>query len=417
MKLSKKMPKAQTKFIVKIVLLIFTISTLLFPQNQMNSLKAKLKEQAGKKTIVVKVYAPSDEDAYLYRLFLFTWSTQNGYDEPDEDTDGLGNYTFTLYKPSKEELEQRRINAEKKAKLKANKEANEREKIFAEDPIAAFSYAIYTSDFEMFKKYYYPYKELVKKERIELAKVYIEKIKTYKEEKERERAALNISLYKFEKSMNIYQEEKDYREKIIAAGDTNVFYYIEKIEYDDSVKYYRTINFASYKEYNSKNNSFNKDIYHSPIINLLWKSNDKFFYDAIEFLEKDGTLLWEYVYLLNLPPFSSEKIKHEDVDKLCYAIKKMRSIFWLARENDYRNGNDFRHRIPEIFLETFSICESEDDALKIYNAFLYWYEKYKNWTDKNIPNYKGSLDAAFEYIKTKDDKILEILNDLSKKYY
>lgn len=74
----------------------------------------------------------------------------------------------------------------------------------------------------------------------------------------------------------------------------------------------------------------------------------------------------------------------------------MRSIFWLARENDYRNGNDFRHRIPEIFLETFSICESEDDALKIYNAFLYWYEKSKNWTDKNIPNYKSDLEYAFQ---------------------
>ena len=238
----------------------------------MNSLKAKLQKQAGQKTIVVKVYAPSDEDAYLYRLFLFTWSTQNGYDEPDEDTDGLGNYTFTLYKPSKEELEQRRIAAEKKAKTKAQKEANEREKIFAEDPIAAFSYAIYTSDFELFKKYYYPYKELVKKERVENSG---------------------------------------------ELGDTNVFYYI-----DDSKS--KILNHVSYKKYYSHNNSFDYPYNSDNIISLLWKANDKFFYDAIEFLEKDGTLLWQYVYLYNLPtPIRyKEKIKHEDVDRLCFVIKK-----------------------------------------------------------------------------------------------
>ena len=36
----------------------------------MNSLKAKLQKRVGQKTIVVKIYAPSDEDAYLYRLFF-----------------------------------------------------------------------------------------------------------------------------------------------------------------------------------------------------------------------------------------------------------------------------------------------------------------------------------------------------------
>lgn len=95
----------------------------------------------------------------------------------------------------------------------------------------------------------------------------------------------------------------------------------------------------------------------------------------------------------------------------------MRSIYWLGREADYVQGNDYRGGIPQTFLNVFASCENEDDALKIYNAFLYWYEKYKTWTDKNLPNYKGSLDAAFEYFKTKDNKILRILDDLSKGYY
>ena len=176
MKLSKKCQKAQTKFILKIILLIFTTSTLLFPQylseSQRNNLEAQLKRQAGKKTIVVEFYAPTEYSSYAYGQYLGAWSKRNGY-ELRYNTDGVGNYKVTLYKPSKEELEQRRIAAEKRrkeeakkaeqeAKLKSKKEAEEREKIFAEDPIAAFSYAIYTSDFELFKKYYYPYKEEIK---------------------------------------------------------------------------------------------------------------------------------------------------------------------------------------------------------------------------------------------------------------
>ena len=53
MKLSKKCEKEQTKFILKILLLIFTISTLLFPQtlseSQRNNLEAQLKRQAARK--------------------------------------------------------------------------------------------------------------------------------------------------------------------------------------------------------------------------------------------------------------------------------------------------------------------------------------------------------------------------------
>ena len=63
------------------------------------------------------------------------------------------------------------------------------------------------------------------------------------------------------------------------------------------------------------------------------------------------------------------------------------------------------------------VINKEDNALKIYNAFLYWSERHKTWTDKNIPNYKGSLDTAFEYIKIKDDKYLNILDNLSENYY
>ncbi len=177
MKLSKKCQKEQTKFILKIVLLIFTTSTLLFPQSlsesQRNNLEAQLKIQAGKKTIVVEFYAPSNYTAQAYGRYIGAWIARNGYEIKNEDADGVGNFKITLYKPSKEELEQRRIAADKErkeiakkreqeaqeAKLKFKKEAEEREKIFAEDPIAAFSYAIYTSDIEMFKKYYYPYKE------------------------------------------------------------------------------------------------------------------------------------------------------------------------------------------------------------------------------------------------------------------
>lgn len=377
MKLSKKMPKAQTKFIVKIVLLIFTISSLLFPQylseSQRNNLEAQLKRQAGKKTIVVEFYAPTEYSSYAYGEYLGAWSKRNGY-ELSYKADGVGNYKVTLYKPSKEELEQRRIAAEKRdreAKKKAEQEAIkkaeakkiEREKIIAEDPIAAFSYAIYTSDFEMFKKYYYPYKEFVK-----------------------------------------------------SQGNTNVFYYYS--EYDSTLR-----NFVRYKEYDSNNNSFDMPMRYGDsddycelynIIDILWNANDKFFYDAIEFLEKDGTLLWRYVYLLDIKPlrklyhpyYSYEviknnkiEIKHKDVDRLCYIIKKCTSGYYLMAEKYYyhRWFNDYVYYIPYIFSAIFNCnFENEDDALKIYNAFIYWYEKFKNWTDKNIPNYKSHLEYAFQ---------------------
>ncbi len=416
MKLSKKCQKAQTKFILKIVLLIFTISTLLFPQtlseSQRNNLEAQLKRQAGKKTIVVEFYAPSNYTAQAYGRYIGAWIARNGYEIKNEYADGVGNFKITLYKPSKEELEQRKIAADKErkeiakkreqeAKLKSKKEAEEREKIFAEDPIAAFSYAIVESDIEMFKKYYYPYKEKIKKEKIE-------------------KRIENEYLY------------GELKEKIIAAGDTNVFY--ELVEENDYYieKYYRTINSVAYKEYNSLNNSFNwprpylfgpiRIIYkydkQASIIDILWKANDKFFYDAIEFLEKDGTFLWSYVYLLDIEPLSglydflglyntygntiiddNIVIKHKDIDRLCYIIKKSRSIYFLISEQYYyfELFDDYVNLIPYIFSAIFNCeFENEEDALKIYNAFLYHYEKYKTWTDKYLPNYKSSLEEAFK---------------------
>ena len=412
MKLSKKCQKEQTKFILKILLLIFTISTLLFPQSlsesQRNNLEAQLKRQAGKKTIVVEFYAPSNYTAQAYGRYIGAWIARNGYEIKNEDADGVGNFKITLYKPSKEELEQRRIAADKErkeiakkweqeAKLKSKKEAEEREKIFTEDPIAAFSYAIDESDIEMFKKYYYPYKEKIKKEKIE-------------------KRIENEYLY------------GELKEKIIAAGDTNVFY--ELVEENDYYieKYYRTINSVAYKEYNSLNNSFNwprpylfgpiRIIYkydkQASIIDILWKANDKFFYDAIEFLEKDGTFSWVYVYLLDIEPLSGlydpyEKtirddnnnivIKHKDIDRLCYIIKKSTSRYFLISEQYYYFllFDSYVNHIPAIFSAIFNCkFENEEDALKIYNAFLYWYEKYKTWADKNLPNYKSSLEEAFK---------------------
>ena len=109
MKLSKKCQKEKTKFILKILLLIFTISTLLFPQtlseSQRNNLEAQLKRQAGKKTIVVEFYAPSNYTAQAYGRYIGAWIARNGYEIKNEDADGVGNFKITLYKPSKEELE------------------------------------------------------------------------------------------------------------------------------------------------------------------------------------------------------------------------------------------------------------------------------------------------------------------------
>ena len=155
MKLSKKCQKAQTKFILKIILLIFTTSTLLFPQSlsesQRNNLEAQLKRQAGKKTIVVEFYASSNYTAQAYGRYIGTWIERNGYEIKNEDADGVGNFKVTLYKPSKEELEQRRIAAEKREKEKQEKKLAE----FDKKPLEGFAYAIDKNDIELFKKYYY----------------------------------------------------------------------------------------------------------------------------------------------------------------------------------------------------------------------------------------------------------------------
>lgn len=439
MKLSKKFQKEQTKFILKILLLIFTISTLLFPQSlsesQRNNLEAQLKRQAGKKTIVVEFYAPSNYTAQAYGRYIGAWIARNGYEIKNEDADGVGNFKITLYKPSKEELEQRRIAADKErkeiakkweqeAKLKSKKEAEEREKIFAEDPIAAFSYAIYMSDFEMFKKYYYPYKEEIKKGRVYGAKDEIEKFKRYIEEVR----TSDRSAYDREKAIKEYQKKIEWQEKIIAAGDTNIFYPIKLVidnYFGERVYYYRTINSAVYKKYDGSF-KYPPPIYSDSdgygrlpdILNILWKANDKFFYDAIEFLEKDGTFSWVYVYLLEIEPLSglynsygknniiiyddNIVIKHKDIDRLCYIIKKPRNLYSLLSEKYYYHGwfDDYVNLIPYIFSAIFNCkFENEEDALKIYNAFLYHYEKYKTWTDKYLPNYKSSLEEAFKNIK------------------
>lgn len=271
----------------------------------------------------------------------------------------------------------------------------------------------------MFKKYYYPYKEEIKKGRVYGAKDEIEKLKRYMEEA----STSDRSAYDREKAIKYYQKEIEWQEKIIAAGDTNIFYPIKLVENNYYIdKYYRTINSAVYKKYDGSF-KYPPPIYSDSdgygklpdILNILWKANDKFFYDAIEFLEKDGTFLWSYVYLLDIEPLSglynsygknniiiyddNIVIKHKDIDRLCYIIKKSTSVYFLLSEKYYYLGwfDYYVNLIPAIFSAIFNCkFENEEDALKIYNAFLYHYEKYKTWTDKNLPNYKSSLEEAFK---------------------
>lgn len=107
--------------IVMIILINFIISSLLFPQylseSQRNNLEAQLKRQAGKKTIVVEFYAPTEYSSYAYGEYLGAWSRRNGY-ELSYNTDGVGNYKVTLYKPSKEEIAER----ERKRKIRQEQE-------------------------------------------------------------------------------------------------------------------------------------------------------------------------------------------------------------------------------------------------------------------------------------------------------
>lgn len=122
MKLSKKCQKAQTKFILKILLLIFTISTLLFPQylseSQRDSLEAQLRRQAGNKTIILEFYAPSEYTSYAYGRYIGVWIARNTGYELSYSADGVGNYRVTLYKPSQEEIAER----ERKRKIRQEQE-------------------------------------------------------------------------------------------------------------------------------------------------------------------------------------------------------------------------------------------------------------------------------------------------------
>ena len=131
---------------------------------------------------------------------------------------------------------------------------------------------------------------------------------------------------------------------------------------------------------------------------------DKFFYDAIEFLEKEGETL--VVRLFKLKPllekyvregfiydeeFMSDgnyyyKIKHSYVDRLCFIIKNTKSVKLSLTDTE---GSD-------IFDFSKAKFENEEDALKLYDAFIYRYEKRSKSYDENIPNYKNLLKASFE---------------------
>ena len=358
MKLSKKCQKAQTKFILKIVLLIFTISTLLFPQSlsesQRNNLEAQLKRQAGKKTIVVEFYASSNYTAQAYGRYIGAWIARNGYEIKNEEADGVGNFKITLYKPSKEELEQRRIAAEKRYKEKAKKEEQERLAKFDKNPEEGLSYGIENVDFELFKKYYYPYKE-----------------------------------------------------QLLKNGDTNAIGN-GRIHYISKTMYYT--NFIKY----------------------------------IEFLDKEGEILWHKVNLHDLgDTFNANALKyyisHSYIDKLCYIIKKSTGSKLLQVENRYKNilsyiyGSDYdkNHNLlndifkvnvydKEGYYHLFSSdiynkweniisfvnlqFQNQEDALKLYDAFIYRYEKYSKWYDENIPYYKELLKASFDMRKEENFK-------------
>lgn len=356
MKLSKKCQKAQTKFILKIILLIFTTSTLLFPQylseSQRNNLEAQLKRQAGKKTIVVEFYAPTEYSSYAYGEYLGVWSKRNGY-ELSYNTDGVGNYKVTLYKPSKEELEQRRIAAEKREKERAKKEEQERLAKFDKNPAEGVRYGI-MYDFELFKKYYYSYKE-----------------------------------------------------RLLKNGDTNAIGH-KKLGIDDQLD--RTIIEMIYNRKSYTN-----------------------FVKYIEFLDKEGEILWNKVKLADIMGgYDSLYISHDKIDKLCYIIKKSTGtkflqdkgrgnlldyIFWnnhnllkdilkvdYNKDYDEFSESDIYKKWKDIITFINLRFQNEEDALKLYDAFIYRYEKYSKWYDENIPYYKEFLKASFDIQKEKNFK-------------
>ena len=369
MKLSKKCQKAQTKFILKIILLIFTISTLLFPQylseSQRNNLEAQLKRQAGKKTIVVEFYAPTEYSSYAYGEYLGAWSKRNGY-ELSYSADGVGNYKVTLYKPSKEELEQRRIAAEKREKERAKKKEQERLAKFDKNPAEGVRYGIIYSDFEIFKKYYYPYKE-----------------------------------------------------QLLKNGDTNAIGHENLVYREDGT-----------------------------IINMIYEKSDYTnFVKYIEFLDKEGEILWNKFYFTDFTGLDYEgyRIRHGNIDNLCYIIKKSTGSKFLQEKKNmfYDNKNllnyifgtdydknhnllndifkvnvydeDYHFQTSDIYNDIYNKWggiitfidlqfQNEEDALKLYDAFIYRYEKYSKWYDENIPYYKEFLKASFDIRKEENFK-------------
>lgn len=337
-----------------IILINFIISSLLFPQSlsesQRNNLEAQLKRQAGKKTIVVEFYAPSNYTAQAYGRYIGAWISRNGYEIKNEDADGVGNFKITLYKPSKEELEQRRIaaekrkiEAEKRYKEEAKKKEQERLAKFDKNPEQGVIYGIEHNNFELFKKYYYPYKE-----------------------------------------------------QLLKNGDTNAIGH--KGEYYSIIyKIYRNTYYTNFVKY-------------------------------IEFLDKQGEILWHKVNFTNFISGLSGYIEHSKADSLCYIIKKSTSVNLLQQSKDvvgpeknllgclglediedilkldYNTYDDFID--SDIYKKWEGIIsfinlrfENQEDALKLYDAFIYRYEKYSKWYDKNLPYYKELLKASFDIRK------------------
>lgn len=276
----------RAEFILKVLFLLFTISNLLFPQylseSQRNNLEAQLKRQAGRKTIILEFYAPYDSTAQAYGYYIGVWIARNGYELQKDTRDGAGNYKITLYKPSKEELEQRRIAEEKRAR-EARKRA-EAEMLAKFDRNPKEGYRDYLKknssiDIEILKKYYYPYKE-----------------------------------------------------QLIKSGNTNAIAH-SRFEFYDS--------------------GFSEELMLGLYKNPYLSSHD--FINFMEFLDKEGEILWDEISIDNfIYIYSSE------VDKLCYIIKKSPCYKFLT-------GDFSRLRL---------ISKDKEDALKIYNAIVYQYEKY-----------------------------------------
>lgn len=288
-------------FILKVLFLLFTISNLLFPQylseSQRNNLEAQLKRQAGRKTIILEFYAPYDSTAQAYGYYIGVWIARNGYELQKDTRDGAGNYKITLYKPSKEELEQRKIAEEKRAREARKRAEAEMLAKFDRNPEEGYRDYLkknYSIDIEILKKYYYPYKE-----------------------------------------------------QLIKRGDT------------DAIAHRQFDFYSPYDNYDE-------------LMLGLYKNQFLFSHDFInfmEFLDKEGEILWYNI------PSEEEFIDYlGDVDKLCYIIKKSPS-FLISDFSRFRLSS-----------------KDKEDALKIYNAILYQYEKI-------IENPQIIINGAIEILK------------------